>query len=70
MEAGAQTRVEIDKGKCCGYAICTEICPEVYRLDESGFAVANMDEIPDDLLARAREGAEACPEVAIRLSTD
>jgi ferredoxin len=68
--AGAAIHVEINKDKCCGYAICTEICPEVYGLDESGFAVANLDEVPDALLDRAREGAEACPEEAIRLSTD
>jgi len=68
MDVGAVTRVEIDRDKCCGNALCAEICPEVYGLDASGFAVAEKDEVPADLLERAREGAEACPEGAIRLS--
>jgi ferredoxin len=69
MDVGAATRVTIDRSRCCGYALCAEICPDVYGLDESGFAVANVDEVPGDLLERAREGAEACPEEAIRLSS-
>lgn len=69
MDTGTVTRVEIDRAKCCGYALCAEACPEVYGLDESGFAVANVDEVPADLLERARQGAAACPEQAIRLST-
>jgi len=68
MDVGAVIRVEIDGGKCCGYALCAEACPEVYGLDESGFAVAKVDEVPGDLLERVREAAEACPEGAIRLS--
>jgi ferredoxin len=68
MDIGAVTRVDIDRGKCCGYALCAETCPEVYGLDQSGFAVAKMDDVRADLLERAREGAEACPEGAITLS--
>jgi ferredoxin len=68
MDVGAVTRVEIDGGKCCGYALCAEACPEVYGIDESGFAVAKMAEVPGDLLERTRKGAEACPEGAITLS--
>jgi ferredoxin len=69
MDVGGTTRVEIDRVRCCGYALCAEVCPEVYRLDGSGVAVANLDEIPDNLLERAQEAAESCPEEAIRLIT-
>ncbi|NDJ87958.1 MULTISPECIES: ferredoxin [Mycolicibacter] len=57
--------VEIDRNKCCGYGICVELCPEVFALDENGFVVLNMTEIPDELLATAEDAAYSCPEEVI-----
>jgi ferredoxin len=56
--------VTLKPGKCCGYAICAEICPEVYKLDDNGFAVIPDPNVPAELAEAAREGAEACPEDA------
>lgn len=58
-------RVEADKKRCCGYGICAEICPEVFGLDDGGFVVLNMVEVPEELRESAAEACEACPEEAI-----
>jgi ferredoxin len=53
--------------KCCGYTLCAEICPEVFSLDESGFAVAGAEAVRDELEAKVNEAVESCPEAAIEV---
>ena len=60
-----QWYVAVDLPKCCGYKLCAEICPEVYKLDEQGFAYVDSDRVPLGLEAKAKEGADICPERAI-----
>ncbi|WP_062343207.1 ferredoxin [Novosphingobium sp. CCH12-A3] len=58
-------KVVIDKPACCGYGVCAEICPEVYKLDENGIVYVDDEIVPEGLEDRAREGAEACPQAAL-----
>jgi ferredoxin len=58
----------VDPARCCGYTLCNQECPEVFELDENGFAVVAMTVIPPELAAKARAAAAACPEDAIVLS--
>ena len=60
-------RVVVDSSACCGYGICAEICPEVYKLDPAGIAYVETEIVHSDLIARAEEGAEACPQAALKL---
>src|SRR5262249_50603965 len=32
----SRLKVVIDRAACCGYGICAEICPEVFKLDANG----------------------------------
>jgi ferredoxin len=57
--------VKVDASKCCGYTACADVCPEIYKIDEQGFAYVESDIVSPDLEARAREGAAVCPERAI-----
>jgi ferredoxin len=50
---------------CCGYTLCVDICPEVFQLDDSGFAVAPSGSIDRALHDKVREACEACPQDAI-----
>jgi ferredoxin len=59
-------RADVDRLKCCGYALCTEICPEVFELDEDGF-VSIGGEVPRGLEERAREASSSCPASAIEV---
>jgi ferredoxin len=56
--------VTVDRSKCCGYTLCATEGPEVYSIDDAGYAVA-LDGVPAELEAQACRGAEACPDGAI-----
>ncbi|MGW8205115.1 ferredoxin (plasmid) [Sphingomonas bisphenolicum] len=58
-------KVVIDKAACCGYGVCAEICPEVYKLDANGIVYVDDEIVPEGLEEQAREGAEACPQSAL-----
>ena len=61
-------QVSIDREKCCGYGICAEICPSVYKLDDQGFIYLDSAVVPAGDEAAAVEGADACPEAAITVA--
>jgi ferredoxin len=61
-------KITIDTAKCAGHARCNATAPDVYTLDDDGYALPYDGEVPAELEAQAREGAEACPERAITLS--
>ena len=56
--------VTVDRTKCCGYTLCATEGPDVYSIDDAGYAVA-IDGVPAELEAQACRGAEACPDGAI-----
>lgn len=60
-------KVVIDKPACCGYGICAEICPDVYKLDGNGIVYVDDEIVPDGLLDIAREAADACPQSALKV---
>ncbi|WP_109526637.1 MULTISPECIES: ferredoxin [Nocardia] len=62
-------KVSIASEKCCGYGICAEICPSVFKLDGQGFVYVDDDVVDDEHVEAAVEAADACPEVAITLES-
>ncbi|OGB06254.1 MAG: ferredoxin [Burkholderiales bacterium RIFCSPHIGHO2_12_FULL_69_20] len=58
-------RVIADRSRCCGYGLCAQMCPEIYKLDEDGLVVLATDTVPEGLEEEAREGAAACPAEAL-----
>lgn len=61
----SQLKVVIDKAACCGYGVCADICPEVYKLDANGIVYVDDPIVPEGLEEQAREGAGACPQSAL-----
>lgn len=62
--------VKVDENKCCGYTACADACPEIYKLDDGGFAFVDESLVPPDLEEKAIEGAKSCPENAIITSEE
>ena len=60
-------KVVIDKAACCGYGVCAEICPQIYKLDAIGIVYVDDEIVPQGLEELAREGAEACPQSALAI---
>lgn len=61
-------KINIDRARCTGHAMCFAQAPELFPLDDEGFSIADGKEVPPSDEERARLGAEACPERAITLS--
>jgi ferredoxin len=60
-------RAVANKSACCGYGVCAEICPEVFKLDDNGFVTVAVEVVPEGLGPRAREAAAACPQSALAI---
>lgn len=58
-------RVEIDETKCEAYGICAADAPEVFELDDAGYAHVAVAEVPQELADRVRRAAIGCPMRAI-----
>lgn len=58
-------KVIVDRSRCCGYGLCAQLCPDVYKLDENGLVLENSETIPENLVEEAKEGASACPAEAL-----
>lgn len=60
-------KVIVDEDKCCGFAACLSIAPDVFDMDDQNIAFV-LDAEPDaDRHASVRSAAAACPTAAIRI---
>jgi ferredoxin len=60
-------KVAVDADLCQGHARCWDICPEVFELDDEGYAYVATGDIAPELEARVRQAASNCPERAISI---
>ncbi|WP_369230861.1 ferredoxin [Streptomyces sp. R21] len=58
-------KITIDTTMCSGHARCAAAAPEVFRLDDDGYALPFDGEVAEGLEEAARDGQRACPERAI-----
>jgi ferredoxin len=62
-------RVHIDWTRCDGHGACAELLPEWIELDDWGYPIVGRDAIPEELVEHARRAADACPKLALALSS-
>jgi ferredoxin len=65
--SGPKLRVIADRGACCGYGVCVELCPEIFKVDDIGVVTLLTEFVPEGLEAKAREAASACPQNALKV---
>jgi len=58
-------KITIDTQTCSGHARCAATAPDVFELDDNGYALPFDGEVAAGFEDRARDGAYACPERAI-----
>ena len=64
-------KTHVDPVKCDGFGTCHEILPDVFLLDEWGYAYTENDgEVPEGQEPLAREVVYKCPLNAITLQRD
>lgn len=54
-------RASIDRDGCIGCELCSQTCPEVFRMDDEGLAEVYTDPIPVEVEDAAQEAADNCP---------
>ncbi|HBW37454.1 ferredoxin [Desulfosporosinus sp. BICA1-9] len=52
---------EVNQEECIGCESCPEFCPEVFRMEADGLAVAYTNPVPSEFEAAAQEAADGCP---------
>ncbi len=61
-------RIEFDRDACEGHNRCYLLAPELFDVDDEGYAVLRIDgEVPEELVEKARLSADNCPEYAITI---
>jgi len=58
-------KVSVDKEKCIGCQLCTEICPKTFKMVEDK-AATKKSEI--DKVTCEKEAADSCPVEAIKIT--
>ena len=62
-------RAQVDRERCEGFGICADHAPEVFVLDEWGYAAERGEgTVPPESAERARRAAADCPLHAIQLA--
>ncbi|KUI04230.1 ferredoxin [Mycolicibacterium acapulense] len=58
-------RVEVDRDRCEGNAVCVGIAPALFDLDEDDYAVVKLDPVPADQEDLAEQSIAECPRAAL-----
>jgi ferredoxin len=58
-------KATVDEDLCRGHGSCCAVCPDVFALNDDGYATVQVTVVPAHLEADARLAANRCPERAI-----
>ena len=62
-----RVRLAVDPIACDGRGLCAELLPELITLDDWGFPLVFVRDVPDALRGEASAAARLCPRLALRL---
>ena len=62
-----ETHMTIDRIKCDGHGLCSELLPELIRLDDWGYPIIAQGPIPGRLAPLAQRAVATCPVLALAL---
>lgn len=60
-------KANVDRDACIGCELCTQICPEVFEMDDEQIATVIADPVPSNVEDEAKEAEDACPTSAITI---
>jgi ferredoxin len=63
-------RLRVNPIACEGHALCVELLPELIRLDDWGYPIIDMRDVPIELESLARRAADACPTLALLIDEE
>jgi ferredoxin len=60
-------KAKVDEDVCAGCAVCVDVCPEVFEMNEDDKAAVIVDVVPADSEDSCRDAADQCPSEAIQV---
>jgi ferredoxin len=63
-------KASIDWDKCQGNGVCARVAPEIFSVDEEGNSDVLMEEVPENLRAKAMLAQHGCPVGAVIISEE
>lgn len=60
-------KIKVDRDVCIGAGQCVLSVPDVFDQDDDGIVTLLAEEVGEDLAARVRDAAAACPSQAIQV---
>lgn len=60
----------IDWDKCEGNGVCARVAPEIFTVDDQGNSDVILEEVPENLRAKALLAQRQCPTQAISVLQD
>ncbi len=61
-------KVEVDAGVCTGCAVCSDLVPDVFELNDDMISIVKTAQVPTDLESLVQEAADSCPVSCIEIS--
>jgi ferredoxin len=58
-------RLNLDPIACDGHGLCAELLPELIALDDWGYPMVRVADVPPHLERTARTAAALCPKLAL-----
>jgi ferredoxin len=63
-------RIVFDRSMCVGHNRCHLLAPELFDVDDEGYAVLKVEgDVPGELAEKAELAADNCPEYAITVES-
>ena len=67
VERAGRLRLRVNPITCDGHGLCAELLPELVSLDDWGYPMPVVAEVPAELEGHAQRAAQQCPTLAIIL---
>lgn len=62
-------RIAADRHRCEGHALCVDVAPDVYDLDDDAVVVLLHQQVPAELERAADAGARVRPVAALKVES-
>ena len=67
VNRAGRLRLRVNPIACDGHGLCAELLPEIVSLDDWGYPMPVVAEVPAELEGHAQRAAQQCPTLAIIL---
>lgn len=63
-------KVRLERAKCAGHAQCYAVDPDIFPIDDEGYSILEPHAVASGDEQTVRQGAAACPELALIIDED